>query len=170
MPSSSLHSVPSLSDPSIPSSARSFPSTSIHQRRLSRVPDANDDYHHRTRPCPAPFLPLLFSLPSFSLSYAQLSPCSLLLHREPACHGRRLSSSPPFGSAPDQPRCRTTSRHRPSFSAASPFSSSTQGDKLLPRTSRRPLPPWTSSSPPGSPSPRCARSSCHREWIPQPRI
>ena len=72
MPSSSLHSLPSLSDPSIPSSAGSSLSTSIHQRRLARVPDANGDYHHRTRPCPAPFLPLLFSLPSFSLSHAAL--------------------------------------------------------------------------------------------------
>ena len=77
MPSSSLHSVPSLSDPSIPSSARSSPSTSIHQRRLARVPDANGDYHHRTRPCPAPFLPLLFSLPSFSLSLTRSSPLAL---------------------------------------------------------------------------------------------
>ena len=73
MPSSSLHSVPSLSDPSIPSSARSSPSTSIHQRRLARVPDANGDYHHRTRPCPAPFLPCSFPfLLSLSLLRAAL--------------------------------------------------------------------------------------------------
>ena len=118
MPSSSLHSVPSLSDPSIPSSARSSPSTSIHQRRLARVPDANSDNHHRTsRPCASSFfLPLVlpFFLPfsflfSLSLSHLSLPGTQELSRRamdakaEPPCSSLESSEPSRYWSPPRRP-------------------------------------------------------------------